>query len=179
MQSAVWVDDTIFVTKTLAHATCAGLVTFGGCPVCLHYRAMAACSRSYWLFLAGKLGLGLSDDKRQRASQRVTYTGLTQDTFLSTISIPSDKKRKLAHFLESFFGRRDAVLSRLTSLRDRIQHYSICLPFTLPFAAFISSIVGREDIPDYDLVVPIPPLLSDSHCMPHSSPARRLRRASP
>ena len=95
------------------------------------------------------------------ASQRVTYTGLTLDTFLRTISIPHDKKLKLAAFLESFFGRRSASISDLASLRGRIQHYSICLPFTLPFAAFISSVMGCEDIPDYNLVVPVPPLLSE------------------
>ena len=103
LHSAVWVDDTVFVTKTPKHPTCAGLD--GDCPTCLQTRVVAARSQSYWQFLAGKLGVGLSQGKRQKASQRVTYTGLVLDTFLRTISMPPDKKLKLALFLESFFGR--------------------------------------------------------------------------
>ena len=53
------------------------------------------------------------------------------------ISIPDDKKRKLAAFLETFFNRREASLTELSSLRGRIQHYSLCLPYTLPFVAFL------------------------------------------
>ena len=46
------------------------------------------------------LGLGLSDDKRQLPSQRVIYTGMVVDSFLGTISIPPEKKARLAEFLE-------------------------------------------------------------------------------
>jgi hypothetical protein len=59
--------------------------------------------------------LGLSDDKRQKPSQRVTFTGMVVDTFLRTLSIPTDKKIRLATFLESFFDLRECTLSQLAS----------------------------------------------------------------
>jgi len=84
------------------------------------------------------------------------------DTFLKTLSIPDDKKRKLAAFLESFFNRQEASLTELASLRGRIQHYSVCLPYTLPFVAFFSSVIGTEDDPDYDRVIFLPSAVSDA-----------------
>ena len=53
------------------------------------------------------------------------------DSFLGTISIPPDKKTRLASesFLEDFFFRREATLSELASFRGRIQHYSAGLPY--------------------------------------------------
>ena len=146
MHSAVWVDDTAFVTKTAKHSTCAGLN--GGCPVCLDAQRRATRNQRYWHRLAARLGLGLSTEKRQLPTQRAIYTGLVVDTFLKTLSIPDDKKHKLAAFLELFFNRREASLTELSSLRGRIQHYSVCLPYTRPFAAFFSSIIGTEDDPE-------------------------------
>ena len=63
MHSAVWVDDTAFVTKTPKHPRCAGLV--GGCPICKAAQRRAARNQHYWHRLAAKLGLGLSTEKRQ------------------------------------------------------------------------------------------------------------------
>jgi len=160
MHSAVWVDDTVFVTKTGKHPPCAGLV--GGCPVCACAQRRAARNQAYWHRLAAKLGLGLSAEKRQLPAQRITYTGLVVDTFLKTLSIPGDKKQKLAAFLESFFNRREASLTELASLRGRIQHYSVCLPYTLPYVAFFSSIIGSEDDPDYDMIISLPAAVSDA-----------------
>ena len=160
MHSAVWVDDTAFVTKTAKHPKCAGLV--GGCPVCQSAQRRAFRNQAYWHRLAAKLGLGLSSEKRQFPCQRATYTGLVIDTFLKTLSIPDDKKRKLAAYLESFFNRREASLTDLASLRGRIQHYSVCLPYTLPFVAFFSSVIGSEDDPDYDRVINLPAAVSDA-----------------
>ena len=108
-------DDTAFVTKTDKHPKCASLV--GGCLVCKAAQRRAARNQGYWHRLAARLGLGLSADKRQLPTQRAVYTGLVVDTFLKTRSIPDDKKRKLAAFLESFFNRREAPLSELASLR--------------------------------------------------------------
>ena len=82
------------------------------------------------------------------------------DTFHRTISIPPDKKLRLAEFLEGFFDRREASLTELASLRGRVQHYSACLPYILPFAALFSSIIGTEDDPDYATVVSLPPAVS-------------------
>jgi len=62
LHSVVWVDDTVFVTKTPPHPPCAGLV--GGCPVCSRTGRAARRSQSWWHRLADELGLGLSDDKR-------------------------------------------------------------------------------------------------------------------
>jgi hypothetical protein len=50
------------------------------------------------------------------------------DSFLGTISIPPDKKARLAACLEEFFFRREATLSKLASLRCSIQQYSVGLP---------------------------------------------------
>ena len=63
LHSAVWVDDTVFATKTPPHGPCAGLT--GGCPVCGRTARAARRSQLGWHRLAHDLGLGLSDDKRQ------------------------------------------------------------------------------------------------------------------
>ncbi len=75
--------------------------------------------------------------------------------------MPADKKQKLAIFLQLFLSRDEASLSDLASYRGRVQHYSACLPNILPFAAFISSIIGSEDDLDYDRIISLPPLLRD------------------
>jgi len=68
---------------------------------------------------------------------------------------------KTSAFLELFFDRREASLTELSSLRGRVQHYSVCLPYTLPFVAFFSSIIGSEDDPDYDRTIFLPSAVSD------------------
>ena len=160
LHSAVWVDDAVYVTKTPPHPPCRGLE--GACPVCSRYARAASRSQAGWHRLADQLGLGLSDDKRQLPSQRVVYTGMVVDTFHRTISIPPDKKAKLATILEEYFFRREASLSDLASLRGRIQHYSACIPYAAPFVALFSSIMGCESDPDYDRVVQLPPILGES-----------------
>ena len=123
---------------------------------------VAKVSQRYWHKLAAELGLGLSDDKRQLPSQRVVYTGMTVDSFLGTISVPADKKARLAVFLEDSFFRREATLSELASLRGRIQHYSAGLPYVLPFVALISSVIGTDGDPVYDTLVPVPPAVCEA-----------------
>ena len=130
IHSAVWVDDTVFVHKTPAHPPCTGLEA--GCQVCTAAASAARRSQSGWHRLAKALGLGLSDDKRQNPSQRVTFTGMVVDTFLRTLSIPPDKKTHLATFFESFFDLRQCTLSQLASFRGRVQHYSACIPYICP-----------------------------------------------
>ena len=153
-------DDTAFVTKTDKHPKCAGLD--GGCLVCKAAQRSTASNQGHWHCLAARLGLCLRADKRQLPTQRAAYTGLVVDTFLKTLSIPDDKKRKLAAFLKSFFNRREAPLSKLASLRGRIQHYLVYLPYTPPYVAFFSSIIGTEDDPDYDRVISLPAAVSNS-----------------
>ena len=160
LHSVVWVDDTVFVHKTPAHPPCAGLG--GGCQICTAAASSAQRSQSGWHRLAKALGLGLSDDKRQDPSQRVTFTGMVVDTFLRTLSIPPDKKTRLATFLESFFDLRECTLSQLASFRGRVQHYSACIPYVLPFVALISSIIGTEDKPDYDRTIALPPAVNEA-----------------
>jgi hypothetical protein len=160
LHSAVWVDDTVFVTKTPPHPPCAGLT--GACPVCSRTSRAARRSQVWWHRLADELGLGLSADKRQTPSQRVTYTGMVVDTFLRTLSMPPEKVTRLAAFLESFFDRREASLSDLASLRGRIQHYSACLPHVLPYVALISSVIGTEDDPDYNRVIQLPAVIPEA-----------------
>jgi hypothetical protein len=104
------------------HPPCPGLR--GGCPICSRAVRTACRSQHYWHRLTAALGLCLSDDKRQLPSQRVTYTGMVVDSFLGAIqvSIPPDKKARLAECLEEFFFRRKATLSELAYLHGRIQH---------------------------------------------------------
>ncbi len=156
LHSAVWVDDAVYATKTAPHPSCLGLA--GGCLVCAHWHfgRQARRSQHYWHRLASELGLGLSDDKRQLPSQRVTYTGMVVDTFHRTLSIPPDKEATLAAFLEDFFARREATLSELASLRGRIQHCSACLPYIAPFVVLFPSVIGTEADPDYDRSVAVP-----------------------
>ena len=77
-------------------------------------------------------------------SQRVIYTGMVVDSYLGTISIPPEKKARLAECLEEYFFRREATLSELASLRGRIQHYSAGLPYVLPIVALLTSIIGSD-----------------------------------
>ena len=160
LHSVVWVDDAVYITKTPPHPACQGLAS--GCPVCDRTARSSRRAQSGWHRLADELGLGLSVDKRQTPSQRVTYTGMVVDTFQRTISIPPDKKLRLAEFLEGFFDRREASLSDLASLRGRVQHYSACLPYVQPFVAFFSSVMGTEDKPDYDRVISLPPAVAEA-----------------
>jgi hypothetical protein len=165
LHSVVWVDDTVFVTKTPPHAACPGLA--GACPICARSARSASRSQSFWHRLAHSLGLGLSDDKRQTPSQRVTYTGIVVDTFRHTLSIPPDKRQKLSSFLEEFFSCRSSTAQQVASLRGRVQHYSICLPYVLPFVALFSSILGSEADPDYDRAVDIPPAVNEAAVFIH------------
>ena len=87
---------------------------------------------------------------------------MTVDSFLGTISIPPDKKSRLASFLEDFFYRREATLSELASFRGRIQHYSTGLPYILPFVALISSVIGMDGDPVYDTLVGVPPAVCEA-----------------
>jgi hypothetical protein len=114
--------------------------------------------------LADELGLGLSDEKRQLSSQRVTYTGMVVDTYRRTISIPhwQDKKLRLAQCLEEFFGLRECSVHDLASLRGRVQHYSACLPYVRPFVALFSSVLGTEGELDSDSTISLPPAISEA-----------------
>ena len=160
LHTVVWVDDTVFVTKTPSHPPCAGLD--GGCSVCARSARSARRSQSYWHRLARALGLGLSDEKRQEPSQRITYTGIVVDSFRHTLSIPPEKKVRLASCLEEFLYLRSATAHDVASLRGRLQHYSICLPYVLPFVALFSSLLGTEADPDYDRPVDSPPVVNDT-----------------
>ena len=124
-------------SPTRLHGTppCAGLD--GGCPVCAAAAAATRRSQAGWHRLAN--ALGLAGPQRQNPLQRVTSTGMIVHTFLRTPSIPPDEKAKLAAFLETFFNLRECTLSELASLRRRIQHYSACIPYILPFVTLISS----------------------------------------
>jgi hypothetical protein len=78
LHSAVWVDDTVFVTKTTPHGSYAGLA--GGRGVCVEAARRATASQRSWHRLAARLGLGLNDDERQTPSQRIVYTGRVVDS---------------------------------------------------------------------------------------------------
>jgi hypothetical protein len=158
--SVVWVDDAVYVTKTPPHLPCVGLLA--GCPVCSKSCKAARRSQSGWHCLAHELGLGLSHEKRQFPSQRITYTGIVVDTFHRTISIPPEKKSRLVKFLEPFFECRVSSGTDLASLRGRVQHYSACLPYVQPFVALFSSVLETEDEPISARVVPIPPAVNEA-----------------
>jgi hypothetical protein len=86
------------------------------------------------------------------------------DTFRvhRTLSIPPEKENRLASFLEGFFDLREASPSDLASLCGRIQHYSACLPYVLPFTAPFSSVIGSQSTPDFDRVIPLPPAVGEA-----------------
>jgi hypothetical protein len=86
---------------------------------------------------------------------------MTVDSFLDTVSVPADKKARLAAFLGDFF-RREATLSEFASLRGRTQHYSAGLPSVLPFVAFLSSVISTDGDPVYDTVVSVPPAVCEA-----------------
>jgi hypothetical protein len=121
--------------------------------VCARTARSARRSQHYWhrlRRLAHALGLGLSDEKRQEPSQRITYTGIVVDSFCHTLSIPPKKKARMAACLEEFLTLLSATAHDIASLRGRLQHYSICLPHVLPFVALFSSLLGTEAEPDYN-----------------------------
>ena len=63
----------------------------------------------------------------------------------------------------STYGRAgEASLSDLASLRGRVQHYSACLPYILPFVVLLSSVTGSEANPDYDRAITLPPIVSEA-----------------
>jgi hypothetical protein len=142
IHTVVWVDDTVFVTKTPQQSSCAGLSS--GCPVCALASRSSKRLQLHCHRLAAALGLGLRDDKRQYPSQRVVYTGIVVNTFCGTVSIPPERKLRLASFIESFFDLRECSLTLLASLRGRVQRYSVCFPYILPFTALFSSIISTH-----------------------------------
>jgi hypothetical protein len=87
---------------------------------------------------------------------------MTVDSFLGTISIPPNKKARLAAFLEEFFFRREATLSELASFLGRVQHYSAGLPYVLRFVALLSVVIGTDGDPIYDTPVAVPPAVCES-----------------
>jgi hypothetical protein len=86
------------------------------------------------------------------------------DTFRHTLSIPPEKKARLAACLEEFLSIRSASAHDIASLRGRLQHYSCCVPYVLrlPFAALFSSLLGTEAEPDYNRLIEIPPVINDT-----------------
>ena len=170
LHTVVWVDDTVFATKTPPHPPCAGLD--GGCPVCARTTRTARRSQHYWHRLAHALGLGLSDEKRQEPSQSITYTGImiVVDSFRHTLSIPPEKKARLAACLEEFLLVWSATAHEIASLRGRLQHYFCCLPYVLPFVALFSSLHGTEAEPYYNRPIDIPLVVNDTAAFLHAVP---------
>jgi hypothetical protein len=84
------------------------------------------------------------------------------DTFHRTISIPPDKKLRLATYLETFFSLRECSLTDLASLRGRVQHYSACIPYIKPFVALFSSVIGTESEPDFCRKIRVPPAVNEA-----------------
>ncbi len=159
LHSAVWVDDAVYITKTPPHPPCPGLAA--ACPTCAKSARSATRSQAGWHRLSAELGHGLSTEKRQTPSQRVTYTGMTIDTLHRTISVPLEKKLRLAECLESFFGLRESTITELASLRGRVHllrgpsvRAAVCRPF--------SSVIGTPETPDYDSRITLPPAVSDA-----------------
>jgi hypothetical protein len=84
---------------------------------------------------------------------------MTVNSFLGTISIPPDKQHRLAAFLEEFFFRREATLSKLASFCGRVQHYSAGLPYVQPLVALISSVIATDGELIYSKLVAVPPVV--------------------
>ena len=158
IMAALWVDDTIMVSKSTPHGRCSGLL--GNCPHCLIHLKRATASQSFWHNLADDLGLTLNLHKRQDPSQRVTFTGLIIDTILMIFQIPLVKQLKLLGSLIFIRSRSQCTLRQLCSVRGRVRHYTVCIRHLLPFVPIFSAVLGTDKKIDYDGIVQLPSIIT-------------------
>jgi hypothetical protein len=157
VDSASWVDDLLLLFKSKYHGRCGGIRA--GCIECAHNKELADSLEEHWLWLAPQLGLPLSADKRQRASQMWEYSGILFDSIRGLLLIPD---RKLVKVVDSVRGVAEALqvsARELSSVAGRLLHYSICIPHVRPFIPFLWAIVGCEGVPDYDRTILVSPEL--------------------
>jgi hypothetical protein len=152
--TALSVDDTIMVSKSIPHGRCPGLL--GDCPQCLKHLNRAVASQLFWHTLADDLGLLLHLQKRQNPSQRVTFTGLTIDTIQMIFQTPMVVPLRLLASLIFIRSRIECTLRQLCSVRDRIRHYCVCIRHMLPLVPIFSAVLGTEGKIVYDGIVQHP-----------------------
>ncbi len=152
--TALWVDDTIMVSKSIPHGRCPGLL--GDCLKCLKHLKRAVASQLFWHTFADDLGLSLHLQKRQNPSQRVTFTGLTIDTIQMIFQIPMVIQLRLLASLIFIRSRTECTLRQLCSVRGRIRHYCVCIRHMLPLVPIFSAVLGTEGTIVYDGIVPHP-----------------------
>jgi hypothetical protein len=172
--TALWVDGTIMVSKSIPHGNCPGLLRLGDCPKCTKHLKRAVASQLFWHTLAADLGLSLNLQKRQNPSLRVTFTGLTIDTIQMIFQIPMVIQLRLVASLIFIRSRTECTLRPLCSARGRIRHYCVCICHMLPLVPIFSAVLGTEGKMVYDGIVQLPhiiavpadPLLSVVHTYP-------------
>ncbi len=158
--SALWVDDTIMVSKSTPHISCLGIV--GKCKHCLAHLKTAKASQLYWHTLADDLGLTLNSHKHQDPSQRVTFTGLIIDTIQMLFLIPLPKLLKLLASLIFVRSKSHCTIRELASVRGRSRHYTVCIRHILPFIPIFSAVLGTDQKMDYDGIIDIPPIMTQT-----------------
>jgi hypothetical protein len=153
VDSASWVDDLLLLFKSVYHGRCGG--TLAGCPTCLRTKLLADELEDYWLWLAAELGLPLSADKRQRASQIWEYSGILFDSIRGLLLIPDRKLAKVMASLTEVAGALHITARALASVAGRLLHYSLCIRHLRPFIPSFWAIVGCEGEPDYDRTITV------------------------
>jgi hypothetical protein len=158
IMTALWVDDTIMVSKSVPHGRCPGLI--GNCRRCHEHLKRAKASQVFWHKLADDLGLSLNSNKRQDPSQRVTFTGLIIDTIQMIFQIPIVKHLRLLASLIFIRSRTECSLRQLCSVRGRVRHYCVCIRHMLPLVPIFSAVLGSEGKVDYDGIVQLPYIIA-------------------
>jgi len=146
VDSASWVDDLLLLLKSRYHGRCGG--TANGCKTWADTQELADLLERHWLWLAAELGLPLSEDKRQRASQVWEYSGILFNSIKGLLLIPERKLEKVLASLLDLGGKVTATARELASVAGRLLHYSICIQHVRPFVPAFWAIMGSDGAPD-------------------------------
>jgi hypothetical protein len=148
VDSASWVDDLLLLLKSRYHGRCGGATN--GCKTCADTKELADLLEEHWLWLAAELGLPLSEDKRQRASQIWEYSGIIFDSIKGLLLIPDRKLAKVTASLLELGGTVSTTARELASVAGRLLHYSICIQHVRPFVPAFWAIMGSDGEPSAD-----------------------------
>jgi hypothetical protein len=148
VDSGSWVDDLVLILKSIFHGFCGGLDA--GCAVCAATKLLADELEAHWIGLAPRLGVPLSEDKRQEGAQRGEYTGIIVHTIRGLLLIPDRKLLKVMACLQVVALARGTTARELAAVAGRLLHYSICIRHVRPFVPAIWAVIGCEGEPEYD-----------------------------
>ena len=130
--SGAWCDDVIYVIKTQPHGLCGGERSF--CVLCLFAKVEARAAQAFIRSESRILHLNLSDDKRQEAAQRVTYTGIVIDSVEGRVFCPDDKRAGIVAAITRLAAGGPRGAREVAAVRGKLIHYSACIPYIRAFA---------------------------------------------